>query len=112
MLEHIKAFLHERQGRAAAEDGRHSRHELQLAAAALMIEAVSNGYGVALGSFPLNDDLVREGNLVKPFDLVFDTGRAYYMVVSGKEAPRRAVRLFTQWLATQAEAPDNPFSPV
>ena len=39
MLEHIKAFLHERQGRAAAEDGRHSRHELQLAAAALMIEA-------------------------------------------------------------------------
>lgn len=39
MLAHIKAFLLDRQGRAEAEDGRHTSDELHLAAAALLIEA-------------------------------------------------------------------------
>lgn len=39
MLDHIKAFLFDREGRAAAGDGHHSVDELHLAAAALMIEA-------------------------------------------------------------------------
>ncbi len=75
---------------------------------ALMIESAAKGFGVALGAFPLNYDLVAEGKLVKPFDLDLETGRAYYMVVSGSAAPRRAVRVFTQWLAMQAETPLNP----
>ncbi|MEE8445838.1 MAG: TerB family tellurite resistance protein [Alphaproteobacteria bacterium] len=39
MLESLKDFLQIRKGRAAAGDGRHSTSELQLAAAALMVEA-------------------------------------------------------------------------
>ena len=46
---------------------------LSLAASpALMIEAAANGYGIALGSFPLNRDLVEAGRLIKPFDLDLD----------------------------------------
>jgi len=69
---------------------------------ALMIEAVTKGHGVALGSFPLNEDLVAEGKLVKPFDINLDTGRAYYMVLSEQAAPRREVRVFSRWLGEQA----------
>ncbi len=39
MLGRLKNFLQDRKGRAAAGDGRHSTGELQLAAAALMVEA-------------------------------------------------------------------------
>ena len=39
MLAKIRSLFFERGGRAEAEDGRHSHDELQLAAAALMVEA-------------------------------------------------------------------------
>ena len=39
MLAEVRNFLLERGGRAEAADGRHSQDELQLAAAALMVEA-------------------------------------------------------------------------
>ncbi|MEC9153114.1 MAG: TerB family tellurite resistance protein [Pseudomonadota bacterium] len=39
MLAKVRSFFLERDGRAEATDGRHSQDELQLAAAALMVEA-------------------------------------------------------------------------
>ncbi|MCI5109689.1 MAG: LysR substrate-binding domain-containing protein [Marivita sp.] len=78
---------------------------------ALMIDAAAKGYGIALGSFPLNDDLVAEGKLIKPFDLDLDTGRSYYLATSGPATPRRAVRLFANWLAKQTEDFDRRSEP-
>lgn len=68
-------------------------------------QAAVAGQGVALGRFPLIDDFVRDGRLVRvlpspQFDLPID--RAYWLVVSPAAAVRDEVGVFCAWLRAEA----------
>jgi len=70
----------------------------------LMLESAARGQGVALGSLILADELIQDGMLVQPFDDVFVTQEAYYLVAPANQRMRPAVEKARQWLLQEAEA--------
>lgn len=71
-----------------------------------IVQAAMAGQGVALGRFPLIDDFLRDGRLVRvlpepEFALAFD--RAYWLVVAPAAATRDEVRVFCAWLRAEAD---------
>jgi DNA-binding transcriptional LysR family regulator len=76
-----------------------------------VIQAAVAGQGVALGSVPLADDLLRSGRLVAPFGrrtTAPGQARAYYAIVAPRAADRPAPQAFVDWL--RAAASDLPVS--
>lgn len=70
-----------------------------------IVQAAMAGQGVALGRFPLIDDFLREGRLVRvlpspQFALAID--RAYWLVVAPAAAARAEVGEFCAWLRDEA----------
>ena len=78
------------------------------------IQAALDGQGVALGRFPLVEDLVRAGRLVMPLaGKRYSMGaqdRAYWLVIAPQSAGRRDVQAFAAWLREQAGASSTALS--
>ena len=73
-----------------------------------VIRAAVNGQGVALGRLPLIDGLLKDGALIAPLRAARrSTGtedRAYWLMTAASARAREPVRIFTEWLTSQAAA--------
>lgn len=79
---------------------------LQLSHYDMVLRAAIGGQGIALGRLPLIQPLLDEGTLVAPLSAsrygVDTRGRAYWLIATDDAQQRPAVRVFTDWLLTQA----------
>jgi LysR family glycine cleavage system transcriptional activator len=65
------------------------------------------GQGVALGRFPLMNELVHQGRLTMPLRLLpapLAQRRGYWLVVPSRSADRPQVKTFVEWLRSEAAA--------
>ncbi|MDR0208951.1 MAG: LysR family transcriptional regulator [Pseudomonas putida] len=60
--------------------------------------------GVAMGDNLLCGDSMAKGLLVRPFDIVINSHRGYYLVTDTQKCERPAVLAFTNWIKTQLQA--------
>jgi LysR family glycine cleavage system transcriptional activator len=70
-----------------------------------LIQAAVAGQGVALGRFPLMNELVRQGQLVMPLrspPAAITQGRGYWLIVPSRAATRPQVKTFVEWLRSEA----------
>lgn len=65
----------------------------------MMIEAAAAGEGIALGPFPLLEELVRSGRLVRLFGRSIKTSNTYFLTLSSRSLEKPAIRLFWNWFA-------------
>ena len=75
----------------------------------MVMQAVINGEGVALGRTALIAEDLAAGRLVKPFELALPAEWAYYVVYPPRALARPKVRAFRDWLLAEV-APDNETS--
>lgn len=72
---------------------------------ALAFDAAISEQGVLLAVDLMSADAVSDGRLVRPFDVVAESGVAYWLVVpEGRREPKKT-RIFREWLRT--EVPDS-----
>ncbi|ESR23755.1 LysR substrate-binding domain-containing protein [Lutibaculum baratangense] len=91
--------------RSAGVDPRHTPRGLVVNDYALVIQAVMEGQGVALGWRHLTARLVETGLLVRVGAHSLKTGRAFYVVWNtAHDLPRTALEV-RDWLLRQSEAP-------
>ncbi len=64
----------------------------------LTLQAAALGHGIALGRMPLVSESIKNGELVKPFDISLPTGMGYYLVNSNTASEKSKIRAFTNWL--------------
>jgi DNA-binding transcriptional LysR family regulator len=70
-----------------------------------VIHAAVAGQGVALGSVPLANELLRSGRLVAPFGRRLTSpglARAYYAIAAPRASDRPAAQAFVDWLKSAA----------
>jgi LysR family glycine cleavage system transcriptional activator len=60
--------------------------------------------GVAMGDNLISGDALARGLLVRPFDIVIDSHRGYYLAADPQKAERPAVQAFANWVKTQLQA--------
>lgn len=70
--------------------------------ASLVMQAASNGEGVALGRTALLSEDLASGRLIKPFDIALKADYAYYVVYPPHAAERPKVAAFRDWLLAEA----------
>jgi DNA-binding transcriptional LysR family regulator len=73
-----------------------------------VVQAAVAGQGVALGSVPLADELLRTGRLVAPFGSRHTApaqSRAYYAIVAPRAVDRPAAQAFVEWVRAAATDP-------
>ena len=70
--------------------------------AGLVLQAALQGQGVALGRLTLAERDLREGRLVKPFDIAVSNDYSYWLVYPRRNAERADVAAFRTWLLAQA----------
>lgn len=64
----------------------------------LVLQTALNGQGVVLGVLPFVDEDIREGRLLRPFELAVDPGPAYYLIYHRQQLDKPAVRAVRDWL--------------
>ena len=64
----------------------------------VLIQAVVDGQGVALGSTTFVQDLLDSGRLIKPFDITLVNGFAYYIVCPQAHLKNPSVQAFKDWI--------------
>lgn len=67
----------------------------------LAVQAALAGQGVALGRTPLVMDDLRQGHLVRPFDITLDQGNAYLFVCPKPYQEREPVQQLLNWLVDE-----------
>lgn len=67
----------------------------------LTLQAATLGHGIALGRMPLVSELLKSGDLVRPFDISLPTGMGYYVVNITHVADKSKIRAFTSWLMAE-----------
>jgi LysR family glycine cleavage system transcriptional activator len=75
----------------------------------MMIEAAAAGQGIALGPFPLLDELVSTGRLVRLFQGSVVSNNRYFLTVSPRSLAKPGVKLLWNWF-TQFGLP--PFKDI
>lgn len=73
----------------------------------MMLEAAAAGEGIALGPFPLLDEQVKKGRLVRIFGSSIATSNKYFMMLSSRSLEKPGVKLFWNWFS-QYGLPDFP----
>lgn len=63
----------------------------------MMIEAAAMGEGIALGPFPLLEELVQSGRLIQLFGVQMATPNAYFLAISSRNVEKPSIRLFWNW---------------
>lgn len=71
----------------------------------MMVEAAANGSGVALGPFPLLDELVHSGRLVRLFGRSITTSSTYFLTVSTRSLEKPGIKLFWNWFTQHGLPP-------
>ncbi len=64
----------------------------------VLIQAVVDGQGVALGSTTFVQDLLESGRLIKPFDITLVNEFAYYIVCPQAHLKNPSVQAFKDWI--------------
>jgi DNA-binding transcriptional LysR family regulator len=67
------------------------------------IGAAVAGQGVAIGRFPLLNELLRDKRLVAPFKRVAASQRGYYVAMGSRAAGNPDAQDFSKWLRTEAQ---------
>lgn len=70
---------------------------------AMMLEAVENHQGFALGRTPLVQDDIKRGLLVAPFDVKIKSKMSYYLVYPIATEHDQKLQIIRQWLFAEAE---------
>ncbi|MDH3230845.1 MAG: transcriptional regulator GcvA [Alphaproteobacteria bacterium] len=73
----------------------------------LVIQAATEGQGVALARGALAADDLAAGRLVKPFDIAIPTEYAYYVVCPKATSHHPKIAAFREWLLEEAGASDS-----
>jgi LysR family transcriptional regulator, glycine cleavage system transcriptional activator len=71
-----------------------------------MLAAAAAGLGVAIGSWALVEDDIKEGGLVAP--LGFQNTNVSYILVRNPHCNNRAVQAFAEWLVEEGKAANTP----
>ncbi len=69
----------------------------------MMLEAVENHQGFALGRTPLVQDDIKRGLLVAPFDIKIKGKMSYYLVYPSSTENDQKLQIIRQWLFAEAE---------
>lgn len=64
----------------------------------LVLQTALNGQGVALGILPFVNEDIREGRLLRPFELAIDPGLAYYLIDPKSRRDKPPVHAVRNWL--------------
>ncbi|VAV94510.1 Glycine cleavage system transcriptional activator GcvA [hydrothermal vent metagenome] len=64
----------------------------------ITLQAAALGHGIALGRTPLITESLKNGDLVRPFDISLPTGMGYYVINMNVVTDKSKVRSFTNWL--------------
>ncbi len=67
-----------------------------------VVQAALSGQGIALGRFPLTQQLIRDKRLVAPFAEAVNSARAYFLVRSSRTKDSPDVEAFAAWLLEEA----------
>ncbi len=70
----------------------------------MAISAVLAGHGVCLASDCLTQDLVKQGALVKPFDMGMLPGLQFHLYVAQESPRRERIQLFSEWLKQEIKS--------
>ncbi len=70
---------------------------------AMMLEAVENHQGFALGRTPLVQDDIKRGLLVAPFDVKIKGKMSYYLVYPSSTENDQKLQIIRQWLFAEAD---------
>ena len=66
--------------------------------AVLAVQYALSGQGIALCDTNLFAEEIRQGRLVKPFDVTMDDGYGYYLVTHPEGLGDTAIAMFRSWL--------------
>jgi len=80
-----------------------SRSGMKINSSIMSLQAAMEGQGIALGRSVIAADDLRQGHLVKPFQLMLESGYSYYLVHATDFPLSRAASLFCQWLKAEVE---------
>lgn len=81
-----------------------TKNTLRFTSYADSISAAVAGQGVAIGRFPLLNELLRDKRLVTPFGGGATSQRAYYLAMGPSAAENQDAQDFAAWLRTEASA--------
>jgi LysR family glycine cleavage system transcriptional activator len=76
---------------------RPSSRQIRMNSLPLLLQAASEGQGIALGYGLLTDDLLARGTLTRPLDAVIRTSRSYHFLLAESRASRHVIA-FRDWL--------------
>ncbi len=88
---------------AGGEDIRRGA-QLEFDVSLLVYQAAVEGLGVAVVQPELVEDELATGRLIAPFDMIYPTGRTYYLVCPQSRLRVPVVAHFLQWIASTAVA--------
>lgn len=71
---------------------------LQFSSSQLATAAAQEGLGVALADSTLTSREIADGKLVKPFDIMLDTHKSFYLVYQRDRVMSEGMRAFKDWL--------------
>lgn len=70
-----------------------------------VIQAAQQGLGLALGTWPLENSALSNGQLVKPFKEQIQFEQSCYAVYLPQDNPRQDISVFLRWFKQQVESP-------
>ncbi len=79
------------------------KHRMDLDNRALVLEAVAEGLGIAIGRTPLTKDYIESKRICDPYNIRMNTGMGYYMVYPEHHAGYENVAKFRDWLLVESE---------
>ncbi len=71
----------------------------------VVTQAAIDGGGVALGPFPFLNADVKEGRLLRPFDIKLHPERSYFMLTRPNARATAEVRVVCEWIEAEAALP-------
>jgi DNA-binding transcriptional LysR family regulator len=71
----------------------------------IAVDAAIDGLGVAIGGARLFTDMLAQGRLFQPFDLVVPSGKAYWLVTPEAAADRPKIKAFRDWMLAEVAEP-------
>ena len=66
------------------------------------LQATLSGRGISMGNFPLIDDEIASGRLVKPFDTAIELELSYFLILPERQSLSLETKALIDWLLEQA----------
>jgi DNA-binding transcriptional LysR family regulator len=71
---------------------------------AAVVQAATEGHGIAIVSWPLSENQFRSGALVPIFEDEVDTGDKFFVAFRAEERERREVACLIDWIIEEFQA--------